>query len=137
MSRLAIASKASWGYSESEMTIFRDELNIPGERLVSLSGHVAETGGEIVGYYTLTEHSSDVIELEHLFVDPKWFRQGIGAQLLEHAVSQCRDRGFRRMKIISDPNAPGFYTRHGAAKAADHQSSIPGRTIPVLEIDLG
>lgn len=133
---MAIASKALWGYSEEQMEIFREELTFSGEQLVDLMGHVAELNGELVGYYTLVAHFDDEIELEHLFVDSKHLKEGIGRQLLEHAIEFSRDRGHRRMKIISDPNAELFYIKSGAHKIGDHQSSIPGRTIPILEIRL-
>lgn len=137
LSKLAFVSKAVWGYDDSQMAIFREELSFSGERLVDLSGHVAEIDGEPVGYYTLVNHSPELIELEHLFVASDRLRQRIGQQLLEHAIEFSQSSGFRKMKIISDPNAAGFYEKIGARKVGNHQSSIPGRTIPILEIDLG
>ncbi|MFT5466824.1 MAG: GNAT superfamily N-acetyltransferase [Verrucomicrobiales bacterium] len=134
--RLAVESKAFWDYDEAQMAIFRKELNFSGEQLVDLSGHVAELKGKLVGYFTLVVHSNELVELEHLFVDPALLRQGIGQQLLMHAIEFSRARGHRLMKIISDPHAAGFYEKAGAEKVDDHESSIPGRTIPVLEIRL-
>ena len=136
VSALAIRSKAGWGYSEDLMAVFREELTVTGERLVELKGQVAEREGEMVGYYTLEARSSEEVELEHMFVAPEVLREGIGSALMAHAVARARECGFKKMKIIADPHATEFYERQGAVRIGEHQSSIPGRRIPILELGL-
>lgn len=136
ISLLAIASKAVWGYDEKVMAIFRDELRLTGDQLLEQHGHVHECDGEIDGYYTLIEHTSELIELEHLFVAAHRLGDGIGTKLFQHAAAWSRRRGFQRMKIVSDPNSGGFYERQGAQQTGEHQSSIPGRVIPIYEMML-
>jgi len=137
VSVLAVRSKASWGYSPEEMEIFSSELTLTCEYLNQMDETaVAIHEGEIVGYYTLKDHSHRVTELDHLFVSASHFQEGIGRQLLTAALEAARKRGAETLKVISDPNAEGFYRRHGATKVHDHQSSIPGRSIPVMEIPL-
>ncbi len=137
VSALAIQSKAAWGYDPEMMDVFREELTLSGEALVAARGHVAESRGEIIGYYTLVRRSAPEVELEHLFVDPGRFREGIGSALLKHAIETARNSGFVRMTIISDPNSAGFYEHHGAVLTGQHASAdIPGRLIPIYGIEM-
>ena len=134
LSRLAIRSKAYWGYTEEELMAFRKELTVEAAALVKDRAHVAEHEGTIVGFYTLADLPESKIELGHLFVDPSGLRQGYGAALLDHACSTARAEGFPSLEIQSDPNAAGFYRAHGARFLRDDPSSIPGRMLPVFEM---
>ncbi len=55
----------------------------------------------------------DVIELEDLFVDPKWMRRGIGWELVLDAVDIAKERGFDRLAVTANPHALTFYERVG------------------------
>ena len=135
MSELGIRSKASWGYDSHQMAVFVEELTLREDDLAQfLDARVAIVGSELIGYCTLKRHSNRNAELEHLFVDPGWFRQGVGTALLQVAVNTARYEGIEDISIVSDPGAVGFYLKHGAKIVGEHQSSIKGRTIPVLSI---
>ena len=132
---LGFRSKAHWGYSDTEMTIFADELALGTSEFESLlDAQVACLREEIVGYATLRAHPGASLELEHLFVEPTCFGQGIGTLLLRAALERASQAQVSALKILSDPNAVGFYRKHGAAIIGEHQSSIPGRTIPILSL---
>ena len=136
ISSMTIRSKAVWGYPAEWMAVFREELTVDGQTLLAFDTHVAERNGTIIGCYALAPRSETEVELEYMFVDPQFLRQGIGSQLLVHAIERSRTRGFRTMKIIADPHASGFYERHGALVVDEHQSSIAGRSIPILALAL-
>ncbi|HTI97381.1 MAG TPA: GNAT family N-acetyltransferase [Dongiaceae bacterium] len=72
--------------------------------------------------------------MEHLFVAPDRFRQGIGKLLLHQARKTAAARRHARVTILADPHAAGFHEKFGARQAGMHQSSIPGRKIPVYEL---
>ena len=135
MSELGIRSKASWGYGPEEMAIFARELTFNGDDILSRAdAAVATVGGEVVGYFTLRAHPNGVTELEHLFVHPDRFHQGIGKALLRAALRAAKDKDIDTITIIADPNSTGFYLKHGAVVVGEHKSSIKGRTIPVLSM---
>lgn len=135
VTRLGIASKASWGYSEQAMRIFAGELTLDEEHLDALlDAQVACEDGRILGYFTIRRHGDGVTELEHLFVRPDRFRQGLGAQLLQAARASAYRHGVEKLTIIADPNSSGFYEKFGAIHTGEHQSSIPDRVIPIYEI---
>ena len=136
VSELGIRSKASWEYSPDELAIFSAELTIDERCLGQLmAAQVAETAHrELVGYFTLRRHPGGEVELEHLFVEPAWFGRGVGSALFEAALHSAAAGGVSALKVVSDPNAAGFYLKLGAREVAKHRSSIAGREIPVLEI---
>lgn len=136
VSELAIRSKAVWGYPPEVMDVFRRELSISGDELAARLGFGVISAGKLVGYYTTAPKGGGDVELEHLFVEPSRLRKGLGTMLLNHALATCRDRGIRRVVLLADPSAAGFYERHGARFVEDVPSSIPGRAIPKYDFEL-
>ncbi len=136
ISSLAIRSKAHWGYTPAQMKRFAEELTLTSDLLALRDAHVLEAEGSIVGFYTLVPHGGASVELEHLFVEPDLLRGGFGAKLLQHARERAAERGFLRMVIQSDPNAEGFYRAHGAELVMNIPTSIPGRTLPLMDLRL-
>jgi predicted N-acetyltransferase YhbS len=138
VSKLGIASKRSWGYDANQMSVFANELTLSPEAFEGLLvAEVACLGPDIVGYYTIRQHADGIVELEHLFVAPQRFHQGLGRRLFRNAMNQAALRGVAKLTIIADPNSAGFYERLGAKKTGDHRSSIPGRIIPIYEVATG
>ncbi len=135
LSELAIRSKASWGYSPEFMSACQFELQVRLEGLAR--NFVLEEGGTIVGFYTLQVASPETAELGHLFVAAHRLRRGHGRELLEHAISEARRAGYKRLRIQGDPNAAPFYEACGARRIGEEPSeSIPGRMLPLFEITL-
>jgi predicted N-acetyltransferase YhbS len=97
--------------------------------------YVALEGGEVVAFYALSS-DGDVFELEHMWVDPRCMRRGVGALLFRHAVDGVRTRGGSALQIASDPNAEGFYVRMGARRVGEIDATPAGRTLPFLVVDL-
>jgi GNAT superfamily N-acetyltransferase len=69
--------------------------------------------------------------MEHLFVDPRYMKQGIGSALVSHVREFCLSDSVGRLMVFVDPNAAGFYVKTGAVFVRMSKSSIPGRDIPV------
>lgn len=136
---LALRSKAHWGYSKQFLESCRDELTVH-PALVEHDDYryvVAEEKESIVGYYALKADTPDIFELEAIFVDPRHIRTGVGKKLLEHAIRRLSRLGAKRLVIQGDPNAAGFYEAAGARRVGERESaSIPGRFLPLFEIDV-
>jgi GNAT superfamily N-acetyltransferase len=89
----------------------------------ALFGHVAETGGEVVGYALWflsfsTFRGTHGIYLEDLFVRPANRGAGLGRALLAVLAEECVRRGYARLEwSVLDWNRPaiGFYETLGAA----------------------
>ena len=54
--------------------------------------HVAEENGSVVGFATWAETDNGGMELEDLFVDPKWMRRGIATALVNCVCDVLRAR---------------------------------------------
>lgn len=88
----------------------------------ALFGHVAESGGAVVGTALWflnfsTWRGEHGIYLEDLFVRPAERGSGLGRALLAALAAECVDRGYQRLEwSVLDWNAPaiGFYRALGA-----------------------
>jgi GNAT superfamily N-acetyltransferase len=70
--------------------------------------HVAEENGSVVGFATWAEADGG-IELEDLFVDPKWMRRGIATALVNCVADVLRARGADTLEVTASPDALRFY----------------------------
>lgn len=73
--------------------------------------------GMVVMLYTIsTALGKKVVLLEDMIVDPVYRSQGIGSQLLHHAVNLAKNIGFGRITLLTDENnenAFDFYNKNG------------------------
>ncbi|MFK7966966.1 MAG: GNAT family N-acetyltransferase [Burkholderiaceae bacterium] len=143
LSDLALRSKAYWGYDEAFMAACREELSVaPADIAQAPWPYMVGTGepadlDKLLGFYALGRLGPQQAELEALFVDPSLIGQGVGRQLISHAMNVLRLSGIKSLKIQSDPSARPFYERMGAIRIGESPSgSIKGRLLPVLGIEL-
>lgn len=136
LTELCIRSKAHWGYDPAFMSACREELTLTPDDLVSASTWVIEAEGMPVAVAQVF-FDGGTAELHNFFVDPDHMGQGLGRRLFDWAVSEARRLGATSMRIESDPHARPFYERMGARLIGETPSeSIPGRMLPLLELDL-
>jgi GNAT superfamily N-acetyltransferase len=136
LSDLALRSKAVHGYSPEFLEACREELTITPARLADETILVAEQSGRRLGFVAVTVEN-DSAELTDLFVEPDQRGSGVGSLLLETAVETARSAGAIRLEIEADPHAEDWYRKRGAERIGETPSgSIPGRTLPVLELRL-
>lgn len=139
LSRLALRSKAHWGYSQEFLDACRSELTVDASRLGTdeYECFVALDGNSTLGFYVLEFASAGSYELEALFVEPEHIGGGIGRLLIQDAVKKMSQRGAKRLIIQGDPHASEFYIAAGARQIGTRESgSIPGRQLPLFEIEL-
>jgi GNAT superfamily N-acetyltransferase len=74
--------------------------------------YVAEQDGSVVGFASWVQ-AGDGIDLEDLFVDPRWMRHGIATELVTHIVEVLAARGVSRLHVTANPHALGFYRAAG------------------------
>jgi ribosomal protein S18 acetylase RimI-like enzyme len=92
-------------------------LNNPdlGDIIVARSD--IQTIGMVSLLYTVsTALGGRVAILEDMLVHPDFRNQAIGSHLLSHAVSVAREKGCRRITLLTDKDnlpAQRFYQRHG------------------------
>jgi predicted N-acetyltransferase YhbS len=139
LSELCVRSKAYWGYDEAFMALARVVLQVNPEQIAAGDVWVA-TGadGEVVGMVALgPSEQVDTLDLDKLFVEPQRIGNGVGRLLIGEAIAEARRRGAKRLTILSDPYAAGFYERNGARPIGQAPSdAIPGRSVPLYEVRL-
>jgi GNAT superfamily N-acetyltransferase len=114
-----IYRRASLSNEGDRMTLLAhpDALEFPGLGGDDRRTRVATAGGRIAGFATAVP-AGDVIELDDLFVDPGWMRQGAGRALVLDAVAVARELGAGRVEVTANPHALVFYGKAGFI--ADH-----------------
>jgi len=88
-----------------------DAIHLPIEQIELRQVLVAEFDGGIAGFAAVVPEAAH-IELDGLFVEPKLWKQGIGAMLVEAATHEARRRGVALM-VVANGAALGFYQRCG------------------------
>lgn len=122
-------------YGEADLTAFLEQVHDPRVVAEEIAGtscthRLAEAGGALVAYCKLRTPSHYVsytdaknpIELGQLYALPGHTGAGIGAQLMDWALEQARERGHDAvlLSVYSENyGAQRFYQRYGFAKIAD------------------
>ena len=141
LGRMAMESKAFWGYDQSFLLACAQDLQVSWSALLSGSVWIAKgDDGSFLGFYCV-EYGDDGPELTHLFVRPLAMGQGLGRYLWTHALREICKRKSSVQKwtltIHSDPHAAGFYETMGAVMTGRAESSVkPGRFLPVYEYEI-
>src|SRR3546814_8403054 len=106
----------------------RDELTVSPKAAAAGRVVVLIEQETPLGFYALDAGDRrDEAEISLLFVEPAAIGRGIGRALWEHAVAKARREGLRRLKVLSDPFALGFYRAVGAtlSRSEEHTSELP------------
>lgn len=137
LTEIAVAAKSHWGYPPGWLERWRQELTITPAYLAAHPVFVALDYTRPVGFYALVCDDGDA-RLDHLWVRPSYMRQGVGRALFAHAEATARQRGARRLTIVGDPHAEGFYLRMGATPCGRQPAPMDGeeRYLPLFERSL-
>lgn len=131
LTAIAIAAKAHWGYPQTWIDSWRDELTVREEALAKLKFKVAAKDGRILGFGAIgPAEMPNAGEIEHLWVLPDAMGMGVGRALFTALRAEAGRLGWRQLFILSDPHAASFYAKLGAQFLAHEPSSIPGRNLP-------
>lgn len=144
LTRLALSSKAHWGYDEGFLEACRDELTVGHDDIERHTVAVLEDRGVVRGFYMLRcgdgvagSEAPQRGVLEYLYVDPATIGFGHGRRLWLHMVASAREWGYKQIVIHSDPHAEGFYRALGARRVGEVASgSIEGRQLPLMNFDM-
>ena len=136
LTELALRSKRAWGYDDVFIAKIMDDMVVRGDYLKHEHGLVAEERGSILGY-AIMRTEEDTAILRDLFIEPAYFKRGIGTRLFAKCVEIARNHRLKRLSLESDPNAAEFYRRMGMHVAGSVPSSAGnGRNLPLMEMDL-
>lgn len=111
-----------------------DVIKIPLQQILDGLVFVAELNGTVVGFVALKPYAPRKMELEGLFMEPGYWRLGIGRRLVAHAIEVSRAQGARTMIVFANPHADGFYRRIGFIK--EGEVTVESHTAFVMSMDL-
>jgi GNAT superfamily N-acetyltransferase len=136
LTQIALDAKRHWGYPESWIQHWQEDLTVSPEFIRDNQVYVFERDGDVRGFYALCV-SGTKAELEHMWVTPDSIGTGIGKELFLDAMDRAATLEVREIEISADPNAAGFYERMGASQIGETESSIDGqvRKLPRLRIE--
>jgi GNAT superfamily N-acetyltransferase len=137
MTTLAMAAKRHWGYPENWMIKWQEMLTISPGCIAKNIVYKAVLDGELLGFYVLF-NSEELLELKHLWVHPDVIGNGIGKQLMIHAIQEGAKTDHENLEILSDPNAEGFFIKMGARRvgARIYKMENSQRVLPLLYVNL-
>jgi GNAT superfamily N-acetyltransferase len=146
LTRLSFESKGYWAYPKEYYDVWKPELTITSDYIAKNDVLVFESEGAVIGYYSIVELENDIevsgikIDkghwLEHMFIAPKYIGRGIGRIMFDHLRNRCEIKGIRKLGILADPNARGFYEKMGCDDRGEFPSTIAGRTTPLLVLTI-
>jgi N-acetylglutamate synthase-like GNAT family acetyltransferase len=136
LTTIAHDAKRHRGYPEHWIKHWQDDLTISPDFVAANHVYVAESEGDLLGFYALVIQE-DKAELDHLWVAPPHIGTGVGKELFVHAMQNAARRNVSAVEILSDPNAEGFYRKMGAHRSGETVSEIDGhpRALPRLTFD--
>jgi GNAT superfamily N-acetyltransferase len=137
LTRIAHEAKRHWGYPERWIELWRDDLTLSPEFIAGNEVHLAEEGGEALGFHGLVAGTPTWM-LEHFWIRPAAMGKGLGRRLFEHARARAEAAGASVLEIDSDPNAEPFYLHMGAVRVGEVRSEVDGqpRVRPLLHLQL-
>ncbi|MCP4123946.1 MAG: GNAT family N-acetyltransferase [Bacteroidetes bacterium] len=136
LTALTLRSKAYWGYSLEQIESWRKILTITKDYIKKNSIFIGKADGKIAGYYSWIKTSNDAVELDNMFLDPEYIGKGNGSLLLEDFLSRMRSGGIHKILLYADPNAERFYKKFGFSKIGRSESSIKGRYLPIMQLEI-
>jgi len=68
---------------------------------------VGEHDGNLIGVYVLLEINPETIEIMNIAVAEEWQGQGIGRQLIEHAIRFAKEKGYHVIRIGTGNSSVG------------------------------
>ena len=93
-----------------------DAIELPMQQITDGDVIVAEADGIAAGFAAVVGG-----ELDGLFVDPIFWRRGIGRRLVEEAAHIARRRGLT-LTVVAGPEARPFYERCGFTVEGDAET---------------
>lgn len=136
LTQLARRAKASWGYPDAWLREWAPQLTFSADYIDSHCVLVAQESDRLVGVIALEDSGAGEPEIAHMWVAPESQGLGVGRQLVKQALKAAKSRGWRSLRIVSDPNARRFYEKLGAVQVGEVPAPVDGtdRVLPLLRL---
>lgn len=95
-----------------------------------------EYGGGVVGFAT-SRNVDGVFELDDLFVDPDWMRNGVATLLVRDIARIGRDQAVAGIAVTANPHALAFYRHVGFRPAGQTRTEFGPAPRMYLDLTAG
>ncbi len=130
-------SKASWGYPDSWLKIWTDELTVTKEMISDWITFVVEVDGHVIACWARSPIQSEKTSPGLLFVAPEHQGKGYGRILAEAVKNEAKRKGLKFFTLEADANAAPFYEKVRGKQIGTQPSLLtPGRILPIIRFDL-
>jgi GNAT superfamily N-acetyltransferase len=89
-----------------------EALDLPAAQIADGAVLVAETNGRIAGFIVVLANGAQA-EIDGLFVEPEFWRRGIGRTLMAAGEAAAVQTGVTALSVIAAPEAEAFYAACG------------------------
>jgi N-acetylglutamate synthase-like GNAT family acetyltransferase len=110
-------------------------LQVDGTLIDSGQVVLAEADGVVVGLASFVIIEGAYAELDGMFVDPSYWRRGIGKIIFEAVERELTARQATGIRVVSSASAVDFYKSVGFSIVGEESTSL-GPTVPVMTKDL-
>lgn len=135
LTNIAFAAKRHWDYPEKWILLWTDDMTVDPGYVENNWILLAETESRILGWCAVSNERGESW-LDHCWVLPEAAGNGIGRTLVRMALGYAAKLQSAELKVISDPNAEGFYRKLGFRLVGEHPSTPKGRRLPILEANV-
>jgi GNAT superfamily N-acetyltransferase len=141
LSRVALRSKAHWGYDNSFLESCRAELDVPPSACDGTHLIVAIEDATLARFARISGGQPEG-ELSALFVDPPFMKQGVGGDLLRAVMVQasarlvcaaCSSTPIPALKVSTCARVPFGWGIHPAGQSPGGCSLVYGSTFTMSE----
>ena len=132
LTEIAHSAKSHWAYPKEWIASWRDDLTVTEKEILTNITLAIKKQDAVIGF-TMLMRSAPHFSIEHFWILPKYIGLGYGKLLMNELLSLNELKG-STIQVLADPNAEAFYQKCGFHKMAYVPSSIPGRSLPLMEL---
>jgi N-acetylglutamate synthase-like GNAT family acetyltransferase len=135
LSKTAIDSKKTWGYSDDLMQLWKTDLEVTPDYILKNTVIKVFDGEQFVGFFALKTEEGNT-ELDHLWLTPENIRRNYGRAIFEYIFEDLSSNGTEKMTLLAEPNATGFYDKMGGEIIGKFESKLSGRFLDIYEFKM-
>lgn len=129
-------SKAYWGFSEDVLKEWEHLLTITKYYIEKSNIFKLMENDQIIGYYSYFPIDENTIKLDNIFILPEFIGKGFGKILINDFLEKIRLLGINKITLDAEPNAEKFYKNFGFETIEQLESTIKGRFLPIMELQI-
>lgn len=111
-----------WEEDRAALLANPDAIELPLDQITGGRTVVAESDGQLLGFAVVLSRDDGDAELDGLFVEPTYWRHGIGRALVEQAERIAVADGSANLWVTANTRALDFYDSCGFVKVGEVQT---------------